>query len=214
MSQINTPKCTKCKSGIEIDAKFCTSCGHPTNSDVVAVNYCPYCKNEYSASYIHCEQDGHKLVPIVEPLPRCVICYKSYPKGTTVCPVDEGEVKLIPKRLKRNKHKNFSKEDGMFEYMFSFEGRITRTEYALTYGIYICFHFLLQILLGEIERDAKRIVILCLYIPAIWAFCAQTAKRCHDIGNSGWYQLIPFYGILLLFLEGEKVPNKYDRKQY
>jgi uncharacterized membrane protein YhaH (DUF805 family) len=82
----------------------------------------------------------------------------------------------------------------MFKNVFSINGRIRRTEYGisiiiatfinvLTFGVGIFFTLPVMILQG--------------------------AKRCHDLGNSGWYQLIPFYGLFLLFQDGEKGPNKY-----
>jgi uncharacterized membrane protein YhaH (DUF805 family) len=43
----------------------------------------------------------------------------------------------------------------------------------------------------------------------IWFLWAQNAKRCHDRGNSGWYQLIPFYFLVLLFGDGEEGENEY-----
>lgn len=38
---------------------------------------------------------------------------------------------------------------------------------------------------------------------------ASATKRCHDLGNSGWYQLIPFYIIALLFIKGDDCCNQY-----
>jgi Protein of unknown function (DUF805) len=42
-----------------------------------------------------------------------------------------------------------------------------------------------------------------------WFRIAQSTKRCHDINSSGWYQLIPFYTIVLLFQKGKIYTNKY-----
>jgi len=37
---------------------------------------------------------------------------------------------------------------------------------------------------------------------------AQGAKRCHDVGNSGWYIIIPLYSLVLMFLEGDMGENQ------
>ena len=34
-------------------------------------------------------------------------------------------------------------------------------------------------------------------------------KRCHDLGNSGWFQLIPLYGFWMIFQDGIKGNNEY-----
>lgn len=47
------------------------------------------------------------------------------------------------------------------------------------------------------------------FIPLLWFTWAQGTKRCHDRGNSGWYQLIPFYGLWMLFGEGDYGINGY-----
>ena len=48
-----------------------------------------------------------------------------------------------------------------------------------------------------------------LLIPVYWFTWAQGAKRCHDRGNSGWFQIIPFYGLWMLFGDGEIGDNEY-----
>ena len=48
-----------------------------------------------------------------------------------------------------------------------------------------------------------------LYNPAFWFFWAQGAKRCHDRGNSGWYQIIPFYCLWMIFGNSDVGENEY-----
>ncbi|SDL10763.1 Uncharacterized membrane protein YhaH, DUF805 family [Catalinimonas alkaloidigena] len=98
----------------------------------------------------------------------------------------------------------------MFKAPFSFEGRIRRTEYGLTYlacvaGIMVCGA------LTSLAEEAVMVAMLALllYVGLLWLFFAQGAKRCHDLGNSGWYQLIPFYGLWLIFAKGEEFDNEY-----
>ena len=43
----------------------------------------------------------------------------------------------------------------------------------------------------------------------LWFFIAQGAKRCHDIGKSGWWILLPFYFIWLCFAKGDECENEY-----
>lgn len=95
---------------------------------------------------------------------------------------------------------------GMFSNPFSFEGRIRRTEYGISLIIYV----IIFAILNEILKSGNEVAILGLaYIPMLWFLWAQGAKRCHDIGNSGWYQIIPFYDLWILFAKGENIINKY-----
>jgi uncharacterized membrane protein YhaH (DUF805 family) len=91
----------------------------------------------------------------------------------------------------------------MFKNPFSFYGRIRRTEYGISYIIYMVFALLMNVFL----EGAPLLVIL--YIPILWFLLAQGAKRCHDRGNSGWFQIIPFYVFWLIFADGEPGTNGY-----
>ncbi len=95
----------------------------------------------------------------------------------------------------------------MFKNPFSFKGRIRRLEYGISYLIYVAFYIGLSAL--EEVDDSFSIIVLIIFIPLIWFLFAQRAKRCHDRGNSGWYQLIPFYDLWLLFGDSDYGPNKY-----
>ena len=57
--------------------------------------------------------------------------------------------------------------------------------------------------------DSEYFTIGIISIPMLWFTYAQGAKRCHDRGHSGWYQLIPFYVFVLLFGKGEDGENEY-----
>jgi uncharacterized membrane protein YhaH (DUF805 family) len=98
----------------------------------------------------------------------------------------------------------------MFQNPFSFEGRIRRTEYGLSFLILVVGRVFLAMLLGAASggEDLSGIYLI-LQVPFLWFFWAQGAKRCHDVGMSGWYQLIPFFPLFLIFGSGEIGSNKY-----
>ena len=92
----------------------------------------------------------------------------------------------------------------MFKNIFSFSGRIRRLEYGLSYII-----FLVLFLFGIFSDYDLNIISFLLSIILYWFILAQGAKRCHDIGNSGLYQFVPFYILLMLFEASNKGNNKY-----
>jgi uncharacterized membrane protein YhaH (DUF805 family) len=102
----------------------------------------------------------------------------------------------------------------MFKTPFSFEGRIRRTEYGITVIIYAIFVVILNVLpsamaSGGASAGIFGIIFLVLLIPMLWLLYAQGAKRCHDVGKSGWWQIIPFYVFVLLFQDGVEGSNEY-----
>jgi uncharacterized membrane protein YhaH (DUF805 family) len=99
----------------------------------------------------------------------------------------------------------------MFQNSFSFDGRIRRLEYALSCLIYAGAEFFVTIIVlnGLTEQPITSFMAICAYIPAIWFMLAQGAKRCHDRGNSGIWQIIPFYGLWMLFADGDLGRNEY-----
>ncbi len=99
----------------------------------------------------------------------------------------------------------------MFKKLFSFNGRIRRTEYGITLVAYFLVAVTLQftLLQPNPESGTGSLLYLIIFIPIIWIMLAQGCKRCHDRGNSGWYQIIPFYGFWMLFADSINGENEY-----
>ncbi len=99
----------------------------------------------------------------------------------------------------------------MFKNIFIIDGRIRRTEFGVTYIIL----FLLTIFISVSTQESP--IFGLFYIPLYWVQITQSAKRCHDLNNSGWFQLIPIYNpFWLIFAEGTIGPNRFgnDPKEY
>ena len=101
----------------------------------------------------------------------------------------------------------------MFKNPFSFKGRIRRTEYGLSYIIFVVFCFVAGGLTGYVgaytNKDTASMLFLLPCVPAYWFLFAQGTKRCHDRGNSGWFQIIPFYALWMFFADGDYGMNNY-----
>jgi hypothetical protein len=91
---------------------------------------------------------------------------------------------------------------------FSFDGRIGRKEYLISFIIY----FVTATIVGEVVESGEAPIIGLAYIPMLWFLWSQGAKRCHDVGKGGWWQFIPFYLFWLLFQEGQSGINEYGHK--
>jgi len=109
-----------------------------------------------------------------------------------------------------NRQTKPSVHQSMFNKPFSFDGRIRRLEYGLTYVAFVAYDLLSDVLMEPDEPSLSAcLFVLITIIPVLWVLFAQGAKRCHDLGHSGWYQIIPFYGIWMLFVDGESGDNQY-----
>jgi uncharacterized membrane protein YhaH (DUF805 family) len=105
----------------------------------------------------------------------------------------------------------------MFKNPLSFTGRIRRLEYGLSriigvfglLSIMISFGSVLAGLKSDFSNSKIEFLFFLIFIPYFWFIWAQGAKRCHDLGKSGWWQILPFYSIWLLFLDGQPGSNTY-----
>ena len=96
----------------------------------------------------------------------------------------------------------------MFKNPFSFEGRIKRIEYSISFFIWC----ILIALIKAFAINLASPLIGLLNFPAMFLLYAQGAKRCHDLDKSGWYQIIPFYFLILIFANGDPTFNKYGTR--
>jgi uncharacterized membrane protein YhaH (DUF805 family) len=94
----------------------------------------------------------------------------------------------------------------MFNNPFSFNGRIRRTEFGISFIINLIGLFIIS---ASQDRDSGLSFLILGIVPLLWFIWAQSAKRCHDLGNSGWWMIIPFYIFGLLFQDGAIGPNEY-----
>lgn len=134
---------------------------------------------------------------------------------------DGRSCEMYSRHIDLEKHEKISSEASrgerqkqkLFLSPFSFSGRIRRLEYWLSCIIIYASAFMIVLISEALEELGNKnfsIVISGVYMIACYWFCfAQNAKRCHDRGNSGWYQIIPFYGLFLLFGDGDEYENDY-----
>jgi uncharacterized membrane protein YhaH (DUF805 family) len=97
-----------------------------------------------------------------------------------------------------------------FSHPFSFAGRVRRTEYVASIILLNVGNYALSTAVAPIF-EVIDYVLLVLIIPLLWFAFAQGAKRCHDLGKSGFWQFVPFYFLWLLFEEGMDEENEYGK---
>ena len=119
----------------------------------------------------------------------------------------------------------------MMDLFFSFNGRINRAKWWLgSLAVMVALIVLLVVLGflvgggmtvgpdGQIQGGgAGMVVMIIVYLAALWPSLALQIKRWHDRDKSGWWVLIalvPIIGGLWAliecgFLEGTKGPNKF-----
>lgn len=123
-----------------------------------------------------------------------------------------------------NGGRGVANQEPFFDSLISFSGRSRRTRYWLTSffcsGVMIALVFMGAILSGGDEGGAAFGYILGI-IPCMAISLANGTKRLHDLGHTGWLQLllfIPFInfglGIYMAFFEGQRFDNQYGPSPY
>ena len=98
----------------------------------------------------------------------------------------------------------------MFKNMFLFKGRARRTEFWIAYALYIVCIFLFAAMLEAFE-DSGFVVFLgfMLFLGGFWFILSEGTRRCHDLGHSGFWMLIPYYVLWMLFQNSKTGSNEY-----
>ena len=88
----------------------------------------------------------------------------------------------------------------------TFKGRASRSEHWYFVLFNIIFSIVLSYVSGVVNLPILyTIYSLALLIPII----AVAVRRMHDVGKSGWFILIPIYGLILACTQGVKGENEY-----
>ncbi len=87
-----------------------------------------------------------------------------------------------------------------FELYGVFSGRSTREEYWMFTLIYLLVYLVLSAIAWVFESQVFQIVITILSFAVVIPSLSITARRLHDVGRSGWWQLAPFLGLIFSFI--------------
>lgn len=97
----------------------------------------------------------------------------------------------------------------MFKDIFSIRGRIRRTEFILSCLIYAAALFGSVLLAALTNLIFFYIIVVITWFTGTVFRVTQGVKRCHDVGNSGWFQFIPFYFFVMILADGDRRDNRY-----
>lgn len=177
---------------------YCNKCGTQNPDDA---SFCGKCGNDLKSSKV--ETETKEIIGII----YCPKCGTENKDDVNFCSKCGNDLKS-PKVETERKEIGGKIPNKMFNEPFSFDGRIRRSEFGISYIIYVFIAVIINII-AMAGRNAEFVYIA--YIPLIWFLLSQGSKRCHDRGNSGWYQLIPFYALWMLFGDSEKGTNQYGQ---
>lgn len=124
--------------------------------------------------------------------------------------------------IESDSHNIKENEASFLKTLFSFKGRISRSEYILyilliqvTYGIGVSTYEY-----GYINSDIFDLLIIWTLPFVVWISCSLVVKRLHDFDKPWWNALllcVPiinlFLGINLIFKKGSEIKNTYGYKK-
>ena len=206
--------CSNCGQQVSDDVRFCPSCGTPLEAGPAPQNpgYGAAAPNQGqqpplinpqaypgntggTGPYQTGGPASYQQAPYQQPYPGP---YQTNPSPQWPHYYDQPEVTLKDK-------------------YFLTKGRTNRKPYLLRGLILSFLDGILSAIsnaLGSSHSDSFMIIIfylilLGLYLVTWYSSITIGIRRCHDRGNSGWWLLVPFYGIFIIFAKGNDGPNAY-----
>lgn len=96
---------------------------------------------------------------------------------------------------------------------FSFSGRIGRLQFLstvlVTYGLWLAVLMVRHLLITEETMTVYNKMMVVLVYISFHVCSAQGVKRCHDIGHTGRFMVVPFHILVLLAKKGCRTDNEY-----
>ena len=101
-----------------------------------------------------------------------------------------------------------------FKKFFVFEGRASKSEY---------WYFILFIILGDVIIGTIAYAMMSTFLIIIFNIFATVTlipwlsvgcRRIHDVGKSGWWQLIPIYNLILWTQDSSSGTSQSRSSQY
>lgn len=179
----------------------CSKCASYTGSICIATSSCPEFNQRSCDQY---KKKGFNLDKEKDP----VVSTSTSNNSASTSTYNQSEYNSTTS-YSNNAPNTTTQKRKMFSNLFSFKGRARRLEFVIIYVAYTLWNLPVRLLPEDEISEEYAALCLILFIPFFWIFIATGAKRSHDLGNSGWYQLIPFYGLWMLFAEGDEGENKY-----
>lgn len=174
----------------------CKKCGTPNCGQTIVFNSLP-CEHYIKKLDLSKPNDRTSSSPATAPIQPPPASQPSAPSGST----------------------NVA-SDSFWKSLFSFSGRNRRSKYWLT-SFCASIPLLPANLSGDNMSEGVAIFTLLVFLPIMWILWANIAKRCHDLGKSGFFGLlllIPLvnfiFGIYLAFFKGDENDNEYGVSPY
>ncbi len=167
--------------------KKCHKCGYVTENDMA--KFCHKCGAKYQVKPKTAEPDFD-----IEQDDAQVVVLSDSASTDSETVITDGEV--TEERPTRKTSWNPFR-------IFFFSGRIGRRPFFLSW--YTCLPFIFAILFFSAFFPPVGLLLIFF----VWVIYAQGAKRCHDNGHSGWWQIIPFYWLWMTYSNGSPADNEY-----